>query len=336
MKNFGLYLIVLLFLFAGCRIDDDYLSDYNKDELFTPVTTDEINAVKSDWELRDLTPSDYEELEIVELSDNQTILKLVSYRIDGLREYAALLVPLEGSDLPVKVYLGGFGLGITENSVAIESNQTAANKSILAIPALRGQSLKITIEGKTYVTPTSEGIHCDAFDGAADDGIGLLNLIELTEKRANVNRTAVRGGSRGATVSLLMAERDNRVKMAFAIAGPTDLLGMTSINENDPTYQCQFLEDLVQNGGTIEEARKKMIASSPLYFASDLPLAQLHLGEKDPIVPLSEGEKLQFEITRLGNQEHFELFIYEERGHVDISLKNELLNQRIDSLMSQL
>jgi dipeptidyl aminopeptidase/acylaminoacyl peptidase len=64
----------------------------------------------------------------------------------------------------------------------------------------------------------SGGEHCDGFDGAADDIIAFLNVIEETEDRADVQRTTVRGGSRGATVALLVAERDKRVKGAIGVA----------------------------------------------------------------------------------------------------------------------
>ena len=310
--------------------------DYNKAELFAEPSPSELIAVKADWDSRNLIPTDYQEVEVVELQERQAVFKIISYKFDGLKEYAALLIPTSGEDLPVRFQINGFGLGITENSITIASGPNSGSNAILAIPALRGQSLKVTLEGKTYVTPVSEGIHCDAFDGAADDVIGLMNVLQTTESRANVNRTAVRGGSRGATIALLVAERDTRVKMAFAVAGPSDLLDLTAQSENDPTYQCQVLDDLVNKRITMAEARHKMIASSPLFFAADLPQAQMHLGKNDKIVPVSEGEQLRQKMDELGRSDSFELFIYEDRGHTDIVMGNTLLNDRIDSLLSQL
>lgn len=335
MKRTVLVFTILCFC-AACDTEDDFLADYNRAELFAAPTAAELDAVRADWSLRDLGVSEYKEEQTVELSDEKTVFKLISYQVSGLREYAALFIPKSGEDLPVRIYVNGFGLGITENSITVAPDFSTGINSILAIPALRGQSLKVNVEGKTYTTPVSDGIHCDAFDGAADDAIALLNLIESIEPKANVNRTAVRGGSRGATVALLVAVRDKRVKMAFAVAGPTNLLDLTVRNENDPTYQCQFLDDLVNNNRTIAEARQKMLASSPLFFAADLPQTQLHLGKNDRIVPVAEGEKLKQKMEELGNPDLLELFIYEDRGHSDIATGNTALNSRIDSLLSRL
>jgi hypothetical protein len=333
----GLFFLTAILAFCGaCVQEDDFLVDYDSKTLFAAPSERELEVIKADWQSRQLTPTDYEEEEAVELSDGKTLLKIISYRIDGLREYAALILPKAGDNLPVRVYVGGFGLGITENSVAIAAVPASDFQGVLAIPALRGQSLRVTLDGKTYVTPVSDGVHCDAFDGAADDVIGLLNLLENSEDRVNINRTAVRGGSRGATVSLLVAERDKRVKMAFAVAGPVDLLNLTAKHKNDPTYQCQFLNELVNGTSTIAETRRKIIASSPFYFADELPQTQMHLAENDRIVPVSEGQLLKEEMQRLGKQDSFELFIYEKRDHSNVASGNTLLNERIDSLLSKL
>jgi dipeptidyl aminopeptidase/acylaminoacyl peptidase len=201
---------------------------------------------------------------------------------------------------------------------------------------MRGQSLAITVNGTEYTTPISEGRHCDAFDQGADDAIAFLNIIEATEQKADASRVAVRGGSRGGTVALLMGERDERVKMAVAIVGPTDMLGLTSQNVNDLTYQCQFLEGLVQKTETLNTARLNMIASSPIFFADRLPKTQVHFAEDDQIVPLSQGVELRTRMTEIGLQDRFEMFVYEGKDHSNIAVDNKEMNDRIEELFSQL
>src|SRR5690606_2383281 len=142
--------------------------------------------------------------------------------------------------------------------------------------------------------------------------------------------------SRGATVAFLMGERDKRVKRVLGIAGPTNLLELTSKMENDLTYQCQFLSDLVNETATIAETRHKMIASSPIYFAENLPVSQLHLGKEDKIVPVSQGEMLEEIMIGLGIFGRFQLFVYKNRNHQNIAANNEELDMRVEEFLSHL
>ncbi len=161
-------------------------------------------------------------------------------------------------------------------------------------------------------------------------------MLEETEERVNTNRTAIRGGSRGATVALLAAERDERIKLAIGVAGPVNLLELTSSSENDHTYQCQFLSDLVNGNTNLQSARLKMIASSPEFFAELLPKTQLHLGQEDRIVPVAQGEELKKIMESLGMGDSLDLFIYENRSHENIASENKELNDRINSFLKQL
>lgn len=321
-------------LISSCN-DDDYLESYNREELFARPTQTELDNVYSNWNSRNLNGTDYHVEQEVNVAGTNAVLKIISFRLNGLKEYGALLIPEGKDNLPVRVYVGGFGIDITVNSIKLLADNLSEDAFIFAFPALRGQSLSITINNAEYNSPTSEGEHCDAFEGASDDVIAFLNVIERTEARANINRTTVRGGSRGATVSLLVAARDKRVKGAIAVAGPVDLLYLTSSMENDRTYQCQFLRDLVNTEKSIEETRLKMISSSPVYFAASLPKTQLHLGQDDTIVPVSQGEELKAAMSEVGNNNLLELFVYSGRSHQNIATDNIELNNRINEFLKQ-
>ena len=335
--NYKVFVAILLLgtLLISCS-KDEFLSNFNRQELFAQPTRAELDAVMTDWESRDLSPTDFAVEQIVELTTNGTVLKIVSFKVDGNKEYGALIVPKSDTSLPIRMNILGFSYNLTAIPFSINLNDNEGLPFIYAVPALRGQSLSFTINEVEYTSPVSEGRQCDAFDRAADDAIAFLNIIESTESNADTSRVAVSGGSRGAAVAFLMGTRDNRVKRALGIAGPTNLLELTSKNENDLTYQCQFLSDLVNGTATIAETRHKMIASSPIYFAENLPLSQLHLGKDDNLVPVSQGEMLEEKMIDAGLFDRFHLFVYENRNHENIAVNNEELDNRVEEFLSHL
>lgn len=333
-KNLFLITVTLLFLMSSCK--KDFLSKAESEALFAVPSAAEKDSVYNEWQKRDLSPADYAVVQEYEILSGHFKLKIVSFKVSGIKEYGFLLIPKTDSLVPVHVYVGGFDLNNTINSlILVEDTSGSNNPYVLAVPALRGQSLEITIDGILYTSPLSEGDQCDAFDGATDDVIAFLNLIQQTESYADVNRTAVRGGSRGGTVALLSGIRDERVKRVVGVAGPTDLLELTSPSENDLTYQCQFLNNFKIGAATLTEARMKMIASSPIYFAQYLPLAQLHMGLQDEIVPIKQANDFEVKINELGLGATFQLFTY-DRSHSDIATNNTELEDRIEQFLSQL
>lgn len=328
-------LAVLALLLPACTKDG--LTKKEKKELFAAPTAAETEAIRAEWAARDLTHTDYAVLHEVPIQGGAYTFKMLGYRAGGIQQYGALLIPQTATPLPVRVWVGGFDLGTTLYSSVLEPSGPGVGGSphILAIPALRGQALQVTVEGTTYTSPQSGGEHCNAFDGGTDDVLALLNLIQQTEPMADVNRSSVRGGSRGGTVALLAGIRDPRVKRVVCVVGPTDMLTLTMGHTTDDTYRCQFL-DALQNGQiTLGEARKLLIASSPLYFAQYLPPTQLHMGLNDTQVPIDQAYALEGEMLRLGLSSQFQLFMY-DKGHSDIATDNPEMAQRVEEFLSQL
>jgi hypothetical protein len=288
--------LLLICVVISCKENDTFLSGYNTDELFADPSQQEINAVLADWNSRDLSPR-YTTEQSIEISDHLT-LKMISYNVSGLKEYAAMLIPQSDQKMPVRMYFGGFGYDVTVNSLRLVVEQSSSDKPfIFAVPALPGQSLDIEINETHYTSPISEGEHCDAFDRAVDDGIALLNVIERMEPLADVDRVSVRGGSRGATVALLMG-----------------------------------IHYLVQKKYSVAQARHIMIASSPVFFARMLPDSQMHLATDDTIVPVSQGDELKAK----ADPQLFQLFTYPGRDHTNIANENTEMNSRIESFLSNL
>lgn len=324
-----------LFFMFSCD-EKDVWSEQEKTALFAAPSTAETDSIFNQWKRRNLTPSDYAVIQETTILDGKYTFKMVAFKVNGIQEYGALLIPRTDIPVPVRLYIGGFGLDVTINSVNLSLDSADPGEPhILAIPALRGQSLAITLNGTLYASPISAGEHCEAFDGGTDDAIAFLNLIQQTESKADVNRSSIRGGSRGGTVALLAGIRDTRIKRVVNVVGPTDMLSLTATHTHDPTYLCQFLSDLKNKQATLAETRKKLIASSPLYFAQHLPLTQLHLGLQDKNVPVEQGYELEQKMTQLGLKSNFQLFTY-NKTHTDIATDNPELATRIAQFLAQL
>lgn len=333
MKRFLLSAFITIALSCTKK---EFLPQADKDVLFAVPQPTELDQISLDWQKRDLLPTNYQLIQESKLLNGKFTLKIVAYVVAGIKEYGALLIPQGANRLPVRLLINGFGLGITTNSVSLAVDSALAKTPfILAIPALRGQSIALTVNGTLYSSPLSEGDPCDAFDGATDDTIAFLNLIQQTEPSADVTRTAVRGGSRGGTVALLAGIRDKRVKRVVGVVCPMDLVMLTAQHENDPTYQCQFLNALKTNSASLAACRRKLLASSPLYFAQHLPLTQLHMGLNDPIVPISQGRELEQKMAQFQLDSIFTLYSY-PKTHTDIATDNPALVERIDDFLSRL
>jgi len=324
-----------LLLFLSCSNSTE--PDPSLDGLFDTPTPTEIAAVKADWASRDLSVQNYRVLHSETILDDRATLKIVAFMVDDHTEYGALVVPISTEKMPVRMLINGFQQGLITNSQTINYGPNALdNPFILAIPALRGQSLNLTINGVTYTSPTSDGNHCDAFDGTVNGTLAFVNVIGETEPNTDMDRIGVSGGSRGGTVALLMAVRNPKIKLVIGMVGPTNMLDLTSNNSTDPTYICQFLSDLQEGTVSKEETRLKLIASSPLFFAENLPATQLHFGADDTIVPKEQGTALQSRMENLGNIDLLDLHIYEGRNHQNLGVNNSLLQERVAAFWSNL
>jgi dienelactone hydrolase len=320
---------------ASCQ-KRDILAGIDKDALFAAPTAAELDVIQADWQQRSLVPQNVT-IENTYTINSRLNLNMISFRLDGLKQYAGVLVPVTSNPLPVQIFVYGFALeDPTSYRIFKLSSDTTTPSFIYVVPALRGQSLIFVINDIEYKTPMSEGTRNDAFDGATDDAIACLNAVGIAFDEADTTKVAARGGSRGGTVALLMAERDKRIKLAVGIAFPSDLLALTATHVNDDTYQFQFLTALIEKRASLEETRRKMIASSPLYFCQQLPKTQIHYGKNDKITPATQGELLLNAMKALSMEDKIDLFIYPGRSHSDIANNNTELETRIHEFFEEL
>lgn len=323
MKRLLLTLCILSFISSHAqtsKTDEEMLG-----RILIDPTSDEIEAIISYLKGRDLSPKNVVIHDTVELS-NSNILYILSHQVDGYKHYGAVIIParISQNKLPVILFTtGGDGMN-KEFDITQDFNHAAAQfpgflgadldkKFIVVIPSFRGQQL--IIGDKKY---QSEGNINDAFDGATTDALALLNVTLETFKQANESKIAIYGGSRGGTVALLAAARDERIKRVIAVAAPTDMKALYQLYPEQ--FKLLFFNDLLKGEITEQEARRKFISISPIYFTSQLPSVQLHHDKNDPFVPADFAQKLTDKMTSQGK--HLDLYFYNESIHGFWSDKN--------------
>ncbi|MEX0316275.1 MAG: alpha/beta hydrolase family protein [Allomuricauda sp.] len=313
--------LLLFALTLTIRLTGQTTNNTNDDriaQVLAEPSDQEIAEVLSELRKQDLTPKEVVLHDSILLS-NSNKLYILSHEAEGLTHYGAIVVPTKNKSnkLPVIVFAtGGDGMS-KEFNVDWDFNHAAAkfpsflgekldDKFIVVIPSFRGQQL--TIGEKKY---QSEGNVNDAFGGATTDALALLNVTLKCFEQADENRIAIYGGSRGGTVALLASARDNRIKRAIAIAAPTDMKALYQLYPGQ--FKLLFFNDLLSGKITQKEARKKFIAISPVYFAKELTMVQLHHDKNDPFVPIEFAEELIK--SAKANGKNIEAHFYDEGIH---------------------
>jgi dipeptidyl aminopeptidase/acylaminoacyl peptidase len=277
----------------------------------------EIGEVLSDMRKRDLSPRHIVVHDSVLLS-NSNRLYILSHQVEGFTHYGAVVLPSGTGDrkLPAIIFATG-GDGMSTEFDIRDFNHAAVQfpgflgeefdkKFIVVIPSFRGQQL--IVGDKKY---QSEGKVSDAFDGATTDALAFLNATIKTFPQANENQIATYGGSRGGTVALLASVRDRRIKRVIAVAAPSDMKALYQLYPDQ--FKLLFFNDLLSGKITEEEARRKFISISPIYFTGELPMVQLHHDKNDPFVPVRLATKL---IERMkADGKSIEPYFYNEGVH---------------------
>lgn len=267
---------------AACGGNDDKPGQRARpDFVYAAPTEAQLQAVKEDWNSRDLSPRDVSLL-LTDHSNATFEVRLYQHSVGSNVHYGLVTVPTatrEGG-YPVVLYADGLDQSnpVIDLAFWVQLASARLDQAVFIFPLFRGRTL---VYKGTSLNAT--GDFCDAYDGATDDSIALLNLVESEVPAANFDRLMVRGGSRGGNVALLLGIRDPRVTVVAAASAPTDFYRETvRINYGDQ-YHCQFFA-----GKTSEQARLRMLASSPLHFTLAPGVNQVWLdhGTADEVVPL--------------------------------------------------
>lgn len=350
------------------------------DSVFRAPTLNEIGAVEADWRSRDLSVQGVTEVAggSIKFGDDEFHVRIVSHQVHQQKHYGAILVPVDArpASCPIIVDAKGVSWNYFPHNLnrldSVSFMGDTRRQFVYVVPSFRGEVLQFN--GVDY---QSEGDRTNAWDGATDDAIALLNVALETTPAANANRVCAFGRSRGGSVALLMGERDARVRCVVEWSGPADWFSL--MGTEGWTQQELFAEGLRtrarpdETGGQLVEhflsramrgqedltaVRRRMLAGSPIYFASRLRRVQMHYGMEDTSVPVRNGlrlaERLRFTarvtspypdralstaisksgavIRQRGNSE---AFFYPGQGHDTDRLLAPLLSRRflIDALL---
>ncbi|MEO3693433.1 prolyl oligopeptidase family serine peptidase [Roseateles sp. DJS-2-20] len=275
---------------------------------FAPATTAQIAAVAQAIKARDLSPRNaavaYED------SSNSTyVLRIIRHSVNGVDHYGAVTIPTVRytTKLPVVVELDGMDDDNPPLDLArkLTGLGVQTRDAIVVMPAFRGRTLQFA--GRSW---TAGGDFCDGFDGAADDTMALLNVLEATEPAADVSRLLVRGGSRGGSVALLLGQRDARVRVVSAGSAPVDFYRADAAAAYGKMFQCQFF-----TGKTAEQSRSAMIAASALHFPMLRSVSAVYLehGGADATVPVLNATEMNKRLLADGVK--VDLVVYPGAGH---------------------
>lgn len=285
---------------------------FSLDALFAPPTAAEIDTVWARWMERDLDPRGVELVatHVIDLQGVPAEARVVAHRVHGERHVGVVLVPkgAEPGSLPVLVEAKGvspsfFPLHVPDGLTSPLLMGDRRGDVIYVAPGYRGERVILGSD-----TLTSEGEPSDAWDGATDDLIALLRVALAVTPEADPSRVCVFGRSRGGAVALMSGMREPRVDCVVAWAAPTDWFRLMGLDgwtqrelvedglrneavpgETGGQFINYFLDDALEGRRGLRETRLHLVASSPLYFAERLPLAQVHWGMDDTIVPNANG-----------------------------------------------
>lgn len=256
---------------------------------YRAVTEADLDGVRSEWQHRDLAAKSVD-IVLEDIRDDYTLI-VVRHFIGSRAHFGAIVLPnvdsLSGAPvavIPDSLYQGSANYDIDETVEWFQSFKPL-NGFIKIFPGFRGRIA--TAQDEVWF---SRGDFCDAFDGPTDDSIAMLNVAEQLYPEADFQNVLVRGGSRGGTVALLMAVRDERVNTVIALGAPVDFYRKSWQVPPGDQYRCQFFDEKTDG-----EARQRILASSPLFFAPKYSLesVSMHHDEGDSIVLVWNANEME-------------------------------------------
>ncbi|WP_412069144.1 hypothetical protein [Rubrivirga sp. IMCC43871] len=291
--------------------DEGWTLPFALADLFQAPRPDEVAAVRAEWARRDLSARGVEVVlrRQIDLGGVPAEARVVAHDVHGQRHLGVVIVP-DGATGPLPVLVEAKGVSPSFPPLEVPGGLTSPGfmgaergQVIYVAPGYRGERVVIGAD-----TVASEGDRSDAWDGATDDAIAFLHAALAATPEADASRVCVYGRSRGGAVALLTGIREPQVDCVVSWAAPTDwfsrmdLSGWTQAElvadglrnraapgETGGQFIDYFLSRARDQGRTLAATRRHLIASSALYHADLLPLAQVHWGIEDSIVPIVNG-----------------------------------------------
>jgi hypothetical protein len=280
---------------------------FTLEEMLREPSPAEIDGVRAAWPREDLTPRDVAVVRTADVVLGGVVFaaRLVLHGVPGRTEYGVILVPKDATAGSRPVLVEAKGVSWNFSPLRIPEGLSLpgilggdVGKFILVVPGFRGEEVRFL--GEPFRSPSAH----ESWSGAVEDLLGLLNVALATTPEADPSRVGVFGRSRGGSVALLAAARDARIRCVVSWAAPADWLramapeGVTQreaaadalrrdakLGEPGGQFLYNFLRFARTGSENLDAVRRRLLASSPLYFADSLPPAELHYGLEDAIVP---------------------------------------------------
>jgi dipeptidyl aminopeptidase/acylaminoacyl peptidase len=322
---------------AGCgllRAGDDAGVDFRL--LFAPPTEGEIRSVLEEWQRRDVSAAAVTVVleEVFSVAGWTGILRVVSHRVGGRTHYGAVISPPDdGTERPVLVMLHGSDSGVSIEGDVVPLYALAPDVRsgfVVVVPSFRSEPLRLRDRSFQSEGPASP------WDGDVDDALALLEAALAVTPQADPARVAALGFSRGATVALLMAVRDERIGRVVEFFGATDFFSPFSQEIVREALEGRlrplpglehlhraFIQPLNEGEISIDDVRIELLRRSPVYFAARLPALQLDHGTADHVVPVTEAEAL-IRVLEPRSVPEFEPYLYPGGGHHPLTLEGSI------------
>lgn len=283
------------------------------EELFEAPTEAELNEILGDWKNKDFTPKKVK-VEYAERRSNGDSLKVISHYVAGKKHYGMMRIPggIDIKEAPILIGLGGGGayLDVVEatylNRRSSRICREVLNNYITIVPSFRGDMLR----GDDFCF-RSEGYTGDVWLGAAEDAIAFLEVVKAMYSKGDSTRVLAMGVSRGATVALIIGALSEKLDYIISISTHTNFHNIDVFKKEmvGRDYSRIFFTPQTSS----ENIRKKLIASSPYYFAQRLPFFEIHQGTEDEKTTVFHARLLEERLREIGRKD--KIYIYEGKGH---------------------
>ena len=300
------------------------------DVLFAPPDEAELATVRADWASRDFSAIGgmIELEEAYSMGGSPTTLRIVSHQVAGVRHYGAIVVPDGAGEerLPIMVFAHGGDDGVSvESTLFILTIALGEMRGdfVYVIPSFRDEPLEYGDRAWRSDGPASP------WDRDVDDSLALVNLAMETIPETISDRYFVVGASRGGGVAMLMGIRDPRIAGVITFFGPTDfqnewardiasllVRGVTVDLPGVEYLRASYIVPWWAGVVSLQDARLALIRRSPVLFVEDMPPLQVHHGDADGVVSVTQAESMIRAMEEIGRgAPEFEAYIYPGGTH---------------------
>ncbi len=300
------------------------------DVLFAPPDEAELSAVRADWASRDFSAAGgmVELEEAFSMGGSPTTLSIVSHQVEGMRHYGAIIVPDrdDAERLPIMVFAHGGDDGVSVEStlfILTVALGEMRDDFVYVIPSFRDEPLEYGDRAWRSEGPASP------WDRDVDDSLALVNLAMETIPVTISDRYFVVGASRGGGVAMLMGIRDARIAGVITFFGPTDfqnewardiasllVRGVTVDLPGVEYLRATYIVPWWAGDVSLQDARLALVRRSPVLFVEDMPPLQVHHGDMDGVVSVSQAESMIRAMEEIGRgAPEFEAYIYPGGTH---------------------